>query len=369
MALKNTGARRDADRDPVLDRAYAQSTRDEPPAGLDEAIRAAARREVHARPRSMGTRLRSWRMPVSIAAILVLSASLVMLMKEEGTDRFYEGPAPGPARTEQLHTPPAPASSPQGLAAAPPSPAASTAEPDRARAGAPEPKARDDMQRQVESVLGRVQPSPASPMAPAEERQPAPPPVPPAQAGERQNPAAAVKEADRSLPDTARMEDRAAPFAVAPPTAPAASGDALAKRADPGAGIRGSEAQSAGTLAQDAARPAEQGEASRRQAAPDADARAHPERREAHSAPQAAAGLPSAVPPAAKALPRPRPELGAATASSTPIWSGLERQPPERWVERIEELRRAGRMAEARELLEEFRKRFPEYPLPAALLR
>ena len=58
-----------------------------------------------------------------------------------------------------------------------------------------------------------------------------------------------------------------------------------------------------------------------------------------------------------------------ALASRVPIWSGFERQPPDKWVAYIEELRRAGRETEAREMLEELRKRFPDYPLPASLGR
>jgi alkanesulfonate monooxygenase SsuD/methylene tetrahydromethanopterin reductase-like flavin-dependent oxidoreductase (luciferase family) len=42
---------------------------------------------------------------------------------------------------------------------------------------------------------------------------------------------------------------------------------------------------------------------------------------------------------------------------------------PERWLERIAELRRAGRDDEADRLLAEFRRRFPDYRIPEAALR
>ena len=42
---------------------------------------------------------------------------------------------------------------------------------------------------------------------------------------------------------------------------------------------------------------------------------------------------------------------------------------PEQWLERIERLRREGKAAEAQASLDAFRKRFPEYPLPAALTK
>jgi hypothetical protein len=44
------------------------------------------------------------------------------------------------------------------------------------------------------------------------------------------------------------------------------------------------------------------------------------------------------------------------------IWEGFEKEPPEKWLERIEELRRQGRSAEAEEMLSEFKRRFPEHP-------
>jgi hypothetical protein len=91
MALNERNTTAGAERDPRLDRLYAQSAREEPRAGLDEAIRAAARREVQARPQALGARLRRWRLPISIAAVVVLSASVVTLMREEGADRLEEG--------------------------------------------------------------------------------------------------------------------------------------------------------------------------------------------------------------------------------------------------------------------------------------
>lgn len=57
-------------------------------------------------------------------------------------------------------------------------------------------------------------------------------------------------------------------------------------------------------------------------------------------------------------------EPGGATPQP-PIWQDLERQPPEKWLERMEELRRTGRTVELKDLLAEFRKRFPGHTLPA----
>jgi len=44
-------------------------------------------------------------------------------------------------------------------------------------------------------------------------------------------------------------------------------------------------------------------------------------------------------------------------------------EPPEKWLERIAELRRAGRHEEADKAIAEFRKRYPDYRVPEALLK
>jgi hypothetical protein len=45
----------------------------------------------------------------------------------------------------------------------------------------------------------------------------------------------------------------------------------------------------------------------------------------------------------------------------------LDAQPPERWIERVEALRREGRVADSDGLLAEFKRRFPTHPLPPSL--
>ena len=84
------------ERDPGLEQLYARARLEEPPRELDQAIRAAARREAHARPHALGARLRRWTLPVSVAAVVVLSVSIVTLMREEGAGRLEEGLSPVP---------------------------------------------------------------------------------------------------------------------------------------------------------------------------------------------------------------------------------------------------------------------------------
>src|SRR6185503_16721545 len=56
---------------------YRPNAQDEPPARLDAAVLAAARREVEQQRRQ-----RNWRMPASIAAMLVIGVSLVFIVRD-----------------------------------------------------------------------------------------------------------------------------------------------------------------------------------------------------------------------------------------------------------------------------------------------
>jgi hypothetical protein len=83
--------------DARLDRLYAHAGREEPAARLDAAIRAAARKAAGARPQPLGARLRRWGVPISIAAVVVVSVSLVTLMREQGAGRWDASHSPAPA--------------------------------------------------------------------------------------------------------------------------------------------------------------------------------------------------------------------------------------------------------------------------------
>jgi hypothetical protein len=82
-----------------------------------------------------------------------------------------------------------------------------------------------------------------------------------------------------------------------------------------------------------------------------------------------------AAPAAPTAKPGPRLESRALkveeakqadTARLAPLLKELDAQPAEKWLEKIEALRRDGRKDDADDLLAEFKRRFPDYPLPAA---
>jgi hypothetical protein len=46
------------------------------------------------------------------------------------------------------------------------------------------------------------------------------------------------------------------------------------------------------------------------------------------------------------------------------LWQDLVEEPAEKWIQRLVELRRAGRTADADALMTEFRRRFPDQHLP-----
>jgi hypothetical protein len=86
-------------------------------------------------------------------------------------------------------------------------------------------------------------------------------------------------------------------------------------------------------------------------------------------APAAGNELRSARPAAEAALAEPTARVMAAKVAPEqdrpPVWEGFEKEPPEKWLARIKELRGQGRAAEAEEMLSEFKRRFPEHPRAA----
>ncbi|MCX7891883.1 MAG: hypothetical protein N2544_05885 [Burkholderiales bacterium] len=274
-------------RDRELASVWREASCEDPPRRLDDAILARAREAVAARdagppselwplahPRSW---LMRWRVPLAVAATLVVSATLTLLVYDYGIE------APPPVVTDG----PLPKGAPP---ARPATPGTTT---DRAPA-APAPEATEP----AKAAAGALPPPPAA----TREAPSATPPPPEAAPGR-----ATMPEREGEAPGASREM----PGARALGRAPAAAGD-VAPRTAPAPSVTPAAPPAA---ARDAALPAQ-----REQAAPDA-AR----------------------------------EQGAALAT------------PEAYVERIRELRRAGRDAEARALLEELRRRFPAFALPEDL--
>ena len=293
MALNGrnaSDANGDAERDPRLDRLYREAVHETPPAHLDAPILAAARREVGARPRSITSTLRRWHVPVSIAAVVIVSVSLVVLVREEGGEGIV--PAPVPAVAPPAGQADAPATQP-ALGEA----ARESTQPHAAAPAPPHRSAPDDAK--APAILGKLADSARSEPGPAAVYG----------AGIAAAPESAAKPLPQSFPATPRMaEERAVPSTSDAVTA----GRKAAARSEPGeppVAVSAAEAPQTRSMARSMqTKPPEQ--------------------------------------------------------DRLPAWHGFEKEPPRKWLEKIEELKRLGRVAEAEEMLSEFKRRFPEFPLP-----
>ena len=277
---------------------YRAVEREEPPPHLDDAIRAAARREAGSRPRLAGSPFgSSWRIPLSIAAVVVVSATLTVMVGEQQR-HVPEAKAPAPPVA-----PPVEQSKPDATTSAPT--IRRKAAPDAGPA-APEPQLQSNVHQPEHD---RRQ----SPTAPAREEQ-------------------SAREA--AAPPPLRAESEAAPASDAPaaavePPRPGQFSEPSAE--DSGAELRKRE---------------------------DHDGRVTPPR---------GAGADAA----SEAMTAPK--SGLRDNANERAFAGKElaaRQPapwerdPVLWLQRIDELRKAGRSAQARASFEAFRKRFPDYKLP-----
>ena len=264
-------------RDPRLDHAYHELPGDEPPPELDERIRAAARRAVGARPQSLEARQRSWaarwRVPLSLAASVVVAVTLTLMVQEEEHQVLDVAPARAPAP-----------SAPAIVETPAPSPAAEAA------------KRTDAEQPRAAKPAAPTRTTPAElPQAPAADAVASPPP-----------------QLEKLETRQQRLEE------------PKAAGIPPPPRAAPAPAAKGLASQP--SAASPAAPSGVSDSLSRERAVGERPARAM------RSAPQMA-------------------------------------RSPEEWIEEIRRLKAQGRDADAAAELAEFRRRHPEYLLPADLAR
>ena len=211
--------------DPVDDRisrAYRDMPGDEPPPALNDAIRAAARRAVRARPGFA----RRWQLPISIAAVLVLAVGVALQVEREqpavndGASMPAASPASRAIRAQpdaSVPTAPeraAPAEPPRkperGEAATPAiSPPAGIAAPARA------PKPTPPAPAFVPAPARQVAPAPAPRLAPLPSPGPADAAPAPAEAAGRAAEAVAPMRL-RSAPESGALERQAAEGAESP---------------------------------------------------------------------------------------------------------------------------------------------------------
>jgi hypothetical protein len=259
--------------DPKLDAAYRALGAEEPPRALDDAILAAARQPLAAERRPARSWTQRWSVPLSLAAVVVLSVVVTLRIQHEQSG--IESPTP---------------------AYKPSAPAARDAAPGAARDTQP-------ARKKEEPVMAAAERAAAAPKAMTRKEAEAFP----------------SSAQDRAVAESRVAE--AAPARPAPATAsaPQLEAPALAKRAD--------AAPEVGAMAGSAAPPP----------------------------------APAASAPAMRAMQRERVAAEATTAEKAALT-------PDQELERIAELRKHGRHDEADKALAEFRKRYPEFKIPPAML-
>jgi len=294
--------------DPKLSQIYREAARENPPAALDAAILAAARRQAAQPKRPARSSWVRWMAPASALATLVVAVSLAFLMERE---------RPEATRDMSIHPiAPRPGSAPP----------ASVTESAKAKAA------------------GNAAPAePASMDAPAA-------------AGGAAAEAALKKEA-AVAPGPAPATSLPAPAAPAPAPAPAAPAQAPAPQ--PAEAAR-SDAQA--FPAERRAKAAESGLSAPKAA----ESKTMRESNVAgDSAPGAAGAAAGAAGVAARTAPAAAPP--AAAGKLAPLRQEAAQRSPEAWLEEISRLKREGRDKEAAEQLAEFRKAYPAYALPESL--
>ncbi len=291
------------------------------------------------------------RVPLAIAATLVLSSIAVLLAtRVEEQDRTEREQAMSEAQIAATPVPAAPTMAPQGQAAPDQAPVAAAA-PDLDRADHAKAAASDESKRELSR--SRASAPAAAPSAAM--------PAPPMPAAASPAPAAAKMQAPLATEAAApapEPEHHPTPIVAAPapmPSAPAPGAFAPAPAATvaPAPSAPAPSAPAATAPAPSAAR----------RAAP--ALREAPAQNEARTREEAAGSLSSGVGAAADAA---APETQKKALAKPDAVYAHEDDPP-RWIEHIKRLRAAGRDREADVQVQRFRARYPEIVLPPQALR
>ncbi len=312
------------ERDAGLAALYRAAAREEPPPALDDAIRAAARRVVSSRPQRVNSPfIRSWRMPLSIAAVMLLTVSLVTVMREEAPEILSP---PGGVRTvgeaDQMRAAPA-ADAGERASAVPKTLAPAAPRPDSLGLKPPAQTGSSGLGLRGNRVSPDPVPGSPNDMDAARRMETDAPTTP----------ALAKRALPQAFPEAVDMRDDKGVVA-------AEKRRQSAKEESPASPARAAEAVT-GTAAE--------GKVQSKLDSVSADALREPSRARVAAAPVV---LPSTLPPAS--------QMAGAIQPRTDL-------PPDKWLERIEELRRQGKLEDAKTSFAEFRKRYPDYELPASL--
>ncbi len=408
------------DRDPHLARLVAAAGDEAPSPALDAAILAAARRAVSAGPQAVTPvgggetaapaprRKRNGYVPVSIAAVLVMSASLVTIVQQEKGDDLMQPPpgvpAPAPVPSATAPVPDAKVSTQDTAPGAKPDTTTLRDAPaklkrdsaDLADAASATASAKEDyankLRKPVESALQRKADTPADAAKDASGdivRRGAPPAPAEAEAEASRSGVAAGAVGNLGSAAPAPPQPPAAPAAVVAPVVapvvtpavtPAVTPIARASRAEPFPAAREdtsarlrAEADRSAASARGAIQSAPMvPESASAPVARQAETRSAVGAREfdgagaAKTAPTQAA----ADAPVAERVPAPASVVAsvakpAASPPPPPVWRGLDDQPVEKWLERAAEFKRDGRAADLDALMTELRRRFPHHPASA----
>ena len=183
-------------RDERLSRLYREAEAAAPPEALDRAILAASRAALA--PARRRARWQAWTLPMGVAATLVLTVTLTLMVQREQEPPLGEAPLPR-----------APASAPQERAG----PGAELP----AKAAAPPAAKREAVRREAEAPPAAPVPTPAASrpasQPPAVEQKALPAPVPEAVgAADSARPAAAMRRQSAPAADAVEMRAKSAPL-------------------------------------------------------------------------------------------------------------------------------------------------------------
>jgi len=282
---------------------YRAAAMETPPRYLDDAIRESARGSSPAAGRPRSTWWWGWRLPLVTAAVAIVTASLVTILLEREETQIQ------PDLPLSTNNSP---SAPSGMSAPAP-----------------------------ESSLGSKPPTPQ----PDEERSTAP--LPAQRTESRPHEGLAVQ-----APPASRPQGRPA----ADMTSGAAQGSQPSDSKQDGARER--RATTAGQPSSSASQGQDESQVRSDQASPPSAAD--------HGLPEVAR-KPQSPAAALQAERRALRDRATPNSAVSALLVELAGEPPDRWTERIAALRREGRREEANALLAEFRRRYPQEPVPQNL--
>jgi hypothetical protein len=333
----------DIQKDQELSRLYRVSAKEQPPAHLDAAILAAAKREVGDRPRGIEWPFfkKSWYVPVSVAAAFVITVSLFPFMKERSQETSLRDSQRKPAKTE-ITTAERPALSTEEL------------------------KLNETM---ILNGGKMPEPVPSTPPALAANQIPEQPLVVNGTLQSAPPKEAALAKIGNEVAEVKKVAPQAKGF-VADPQAGARQKETFADANNSTDSLKaGGTSAPAPIAASPASAPApfamEKSEARMRAQAPQ-------DRREVANAPEAAPAAPTSAITANRSLAKAKQATKSDTKNKDKDEEGEDDKKnvivtPQEWIRKIQQLVQENKLLEARNELDAFRKRYPYYPVPLAL--